>query len=87
MSRAEYVPVVPRVTADEATELMIHHLQMAYSYFEISPASPSTRMELQRHMQRATTDGSPMMVAVRAFFDVATAEHERLAQNQGQRRG
>lgn len=63
----------PDTTRDEATELMVHHLQLAAMYFEATPESDAeTREEVRRLLaddDRALAGALPFYEALVAHYD------------------
>lgn len=55
----------PSVTNDEATELMVHHLQLAAMYFEAVP--PNDEQNL-REIARLLKDDDRTLVAAKPFY-------------------
>ena len=65
---------VPRVTRDEAVELMVHHLGLAASYFEATPEDAGA--QVSDEIRRAL-DG-PAVAASLAFATVIHSEFEEM---------
>ncbi len=72
---------LPRVTRDEALELMIHHLQMASVYYEAVPGDEdSNRAELERIMGREIVGAyvPPELPAARAWLTSMDTSYAQL---------
>lgn len=69
-----------RVTRDEATELMAHHIALAVSYYEATPADESAvRVEVERLFDDGVSGRTgPEVTAARAFLTALNAYYANL---------
>lgn len=68
-----------RVTRDEATEFMAHHLTLAVSYYEATPTDEAAvAMEVERLLGDGLLHAGPELVAARAFLVAMNAYYAEL---------
>lgn len=77
---------LPRVTDDEATELMAHHLTLAAVYYKNTPDDhPGLVAEVRRLMSRDQPPGfeSDALCGALAFLAAICTYHDKLRLEQG----
>jgi hypothetical protein len=81
---------IPTVTADEALELMAHHLSLAAAYFEAIPTDAAANLaEVERLMtsdvERSTGKpyDEPRIIAARVWLAKITEVFKNMAIEQG----
>jgi hypothetical protein len=71
----------PRVTRDEATELCVHHMMLAATYFEATPDDDNTSIicEIVRAVKRSEDDARAQLYTdfARALWKFHEAQKER----------
>jgi hypothetical protein len=78
---------LPRTTDDEATELMVHHLELAAIYYKNTPddytalITEVTRLMKRDHPPEFTTDA---LAGALAFLTAINAYHEELKKENGE---
>jgi len=65
---------IPPVTQDEALELMLHHLSIAQAYFEATPETDETILELLRIAKERELHKEP----IRLWFNAMTTVYEKM---------
>lgn len=72
---------VARVTVDEATELMTHHLMLAHSYFEV--ADDKTKYEELSRIMEAKDVAPDVAAAAMGWMRALDAYYAKLRKEQG----
>lgn len=70
----------PRTTNDEAVELCIHHLRLAWMFYDAVPEDGNRQLleELSRVMKRSGEESLGADITIRAFAAAALDYHEDL---------
>lgn len=74
----------PRVTRDEALELMVHYLKLAAAYFQATPEDEDANFAEMTRLMTHEIPGheDPALIAARLWFATMRAHYERLKAEQ-----